>query len=236
MQEKARAEELRRQAEVAESRRKMREFMAQEAERKRDAEAAHRKDLRRAAEERAKKELEEAEQKLREKEERERKERARLEALRREKNWKLATERERARCRLRDRKLWGFGPWTNSRALQRFKSQMEEFDKVKFSEAQPLTIEVVPWPVLTKPLDFEVGQLNWSMVEAFYTSTKREMVSTPAEYNGLLEKTHRMFHPDKWKCLLNTVLDEAQRKSLETAVNVVSQAITPLWRKSKGYD
>jgi hypothetical protein len=113
---------------------------------------------------------------------------------------------------------------------------MEEFDKVKFSEAQPLTVEVVPWPVLTKPFDLKVGQLNWSMVEAFYTSTKREMVSTPAEYNGLLEKTHRMFHPDKWKCLFNTVLDEAQRKSLEAAVNVVSQAITPLWRKSKGYD
>jgi len=237
--EKARVEELRRQAEVAESHRKMREFMAQEAEQKRAAEEARQAELRRhAAEKKAKKEQEEAEQKAREKEEHERKEKARLEALRRARNWKFETEKERTRCRQRDRKLWGSGLWTNTRALERFKSQTEEFDRIKFSETQPLTIEVVPWPVFDEPSDFEVEQLDWSMVGAFWASVKLEMAFTPAEYTSLLEKAHRMFHPDKWKSrgLLNTLLDEALRKSLETAVNVVSQAITPLWRKSRGYD
>ena len=215
----------------------MREFMAQEAEQKCAAEEAHQAELRRhAAEKKAKKEQEEAEQKAREKEEHECKEKARLEALRRARNWKFETEKERTRCRQRDRKLWGSGLWTNTRALERFKSQTEEFDRIKFSETQPLTIEVVPWPVLDEPFDFEVEQLDWSMVEAFWASVK--LAFTPAEYTSLLEKAHRMFHPDKWKSrgLLNTVLDEALRKSLETAVNVVSQAITPLWRKSRGYD
>ncbi|KAJ7143711.1 hypothetical protein C8R44DRAFT_758720 [Mycena epipterygia] len=57
------------------------------------------------------------------------------------------------------------------------------------------------------------------------------------EYGSLVEKVHRMFHPDKWKArgVLTTVMDEELRSSLETAGNVVAQAMTPLWRSSKGY-
>ncbi|KAJ6555120.1 hypothetical protein DFH09DRAFT_856725, partial [Mycena vulgaris] len=73
------------------------------------------------------------------------------------------------------------------------------FDRIKFSEAQPLTFRVIPWPVLTDPLDLDVEQIDWDAVEAFFARAKAQMAANVAEYNGLVERVHRMFHPDKWK-------------------------------------
>ncbi|KAF8218101.1 hypothetical protein K438DRAFT_1525663, partial [Mycena galopus ATCC 62051] len=72
------------------------------------------------------------------------------------------------------------------------------FDKIQFSEAQPLTFRVIPWPVLTNPLDSDIEQIDWNAVEAFFTRAKIQL-ATNAEYHGLVEKVHRLFHPDKWK-------------------------------------
>ncbi|KAF8218106.1 hypothetical protein K438DRAFT_18343 [Mycena galopus ATCC 62051] len=220
--ERAKEEERRRAAEVEESRRKMREFQEQEKARK---SAAEKERMRRQAEEKARREKEEQEREQRETAQRER-----------ERLWKAATEAEEARCEKRDEQMFGAGAWTPLRALERLKLQVAEFEKIKFSEGQPLTFRVIPWPVLTDPLDSDIEQIEWNAVEAFFTRAKIQL-ATNAEYNGLVEKVHRLFHPDKWKSrnLLVTVLDEELRKSLETAGNVVAQAMTPIWRKSRGY-
>ncbi|KAJ7796015.1 hypothetical protein B0H14DRAFT_3552602 [Mycena olivaceomarginata] len=213
--ERAKEEERRRAEEVVESRRKMREFLEQDRARKRAVEEER---LRREAEENARREKEEAERKQREKEEQERKARDRLE---REKRWKAATQAEERRCAQRDQNMWGsVAQWTPAHALERLEFLIEEFNTIKFSEAQPLTYHVIPWPVLADP--YNDGQFGVNV----------------AGYNTLVEKVHRLFHPDKWKSrrLLVTVMDEELRKSLEEAGNVVAQAMTPIWRKSKGYN
>ncbi|KAJ7080599.1 hypothetical protein B0H15DRAFT_856518 [Mycena belliarum] len=232
--ERAREEERRRAAEIADSRRRMEEFQAQERERKRAAEVER---LRREAEERARREKEERERLAREKAERERKEKEAREKREREARWRAATQAEELRCERRDEQMWGAGTWTPIRALARLRLQMDEFDRIKFSEAQPLTFRAIPWPVLTDPLDMDVEQIDWHTVEAFFARAKSQMAANIAEYNSLVERVHRMFHPDKWKArgVLLTVMDEELRASLETAGNIVAQAMTPLWRKSKGY-
>ncbi|KAJ7204816.1 hypothetical protein GGX14DRAFT_459852 [Mycena pura] len=235
---RAREEACRREAEVEESRRKMREFVALERERKRAAEEAARAErLRREAEEKARQEKEERERQAREQEERARVAREARERQKREQRWRAATEKEEARCQNRDRQLWGEGDWTVDRALRRLRIQMDEFDKLKFSEAQPLTFSVVPWPLLTDPLALDLEEITWAAVESFFARMKARMVVDLVEYSNLIERVHRMFHPDKWKArgILATVLDEETRNSLEAAGNVVAQAVTPLWRKSKGY-
>ncbi|KAJ7348090.1 hypothetical protein DFH08DRAFT_960443 [Mycena albidolilacea] len=81
-------------------------------------------------------------------------------------------------------------------------------------------------------------EIDWGAVEAFFLRAKGQFGVNVAGYNTLVEKVHRLFHPDKWKSrrLLVTVMDEELRKSLEEAGNVVAQAMTPIWRKSKGYN
>ncbi|KAJ7263047.1 hypothetical protein C8J57DRAFT_446031 [Mycena rebaudengoi] len=236
-EELARKDKRRRQTELEESRRKMREFQVQEAERKVAEEARRKERRRREAEEKAKREKEEAERKAREKAETERKEREEREKRERAKRWMAATKKEEKRCQLRDIERWGTGEWTEARALERLRALMGEFEKIKFSEEQPLTFEVVPWPMLVDPFDMDVEQIDWNAVEAFFARAKGQLLANPADYKTLVERAHRMFHPDKWKArgLLSTVIDDALRKSLETAGNVVAQAMTPLWRKSKGY-
>jgi hypothetical protein len=209
--EHAEAEERQRQKDLAESRRKLQEMRAKEEERRQAAEKARQEALKRAVESREKA-------------------RKRVEHLR-------ATLRERSRCKARDERLWGKGLWTNVRALERFQVLSEEFVKIQFSESQPLTFEVVPWPVLDNPIRNDSGiNFQWNDVEAFFAYAMQVMV--PTQYRLLVEETHRMFHPDKWRSrgLLNTVLDEELRTSVETLGNIVAQAITPLWRKCRGYE
>ncbi|KAJ7729805.1 hypothetical protein B0H16DRAFT_1775708, partial [Mycena metata] len=73
------------------------------------------------------------------------------------------------------------------------------FEKLKFSETQPLTFGVIPWPVLTDPLALDVEVINWTSVEAFFACAKVQLAVNVTEYNTLVEKVHRMFHPDKWR-------------------------------------
>jgi hypothetical protein len=83
----------------------------------------------------------------------------------------------------------------------------------------------------------DIEEIDWKAVEAFFARVKVQLAANVAEYKSLVEKVHRMFHPDKWRSrgLLATVMDDDLKTSLETTGNVVAQAMTPLWRKSKGY-
>ncbi|KAJ6551780.1 hypothetical protein B0H19DRAFT_178539 [Mycena capillaripes] len=235
-------ERQRTQREQREEERKAKQERERKAKEERERKAKEERERKeKEARERKEKEARERKEKLererKEKEERERKAKEAREKLEREKRWKAATEAEEERCLKRDEILWGAGVWKPARALHRLKIQIDEFEKIKFSETQPMTFRVVPWPVLTDPLDLDIEEINWGAVEAFFASIKVQLAANITEYNALVEKVHRLFHPDKWKArnLLVTVMDDNLRSSLETTGNIVAQAMTPLWRKSKGY-
>ncbi|PBK92685.1 hypothetical protein ARMGADRAFT_1013222 [Armillaria gallica] len=246
--EKKAEAERKRKAELEESKRKVREIQEAEARRKKAEEAAKKKEQERKereqreeqkrkkeAEARRKQEEEAAkkrEQERKEREEREEQER-KQEKARREQAWQEATIKERARLKRRAHSLWGLRQWSNTRALERVQILMDEFEKTKFSESQPATFEIIPWPVLTDPLLLKVEHIDWAGVEEFFAMARAEL--TVAEYKKTVEKLHKMFHPDRWRAraILKTVFDEDLSHTLEEAGNTVSQAMTPLWRASK---
>lgn len=240
-------DQRRREAEEVELKRKeeerLRELrkLEEQAKQRRDAEKAEmkRKEMERLvrlAKERVERERiarEEAEREAKEREEREREE-----ALRRMERYTQAAARERARCQQRDASMWILRTsilWSTWRALERFKRISEEFDDIKFSDDQPLTFESVPWPALQFPSDLTIELIEWKVVEEFFTAVKSVLAMSPGEYKALVEKTHRRFHPDKWRSrrLLTTIADEGVREKLEAAGNAVAQALTPIWRASK---
>ena len=211
----ARDDEFLRRAALEESRRKIAELEADKplweaAAKERTArEKEEPEGIRvRAGSSRAK-EKEEAERKARiiqEVEEKNRKE----EQLRKEQ----ATRGERER-RQRQQQRWAFGPWTTQRALERYKILSEEFDSTKFCADLPLTMEAVPWPVLTPPARFSVADVDWEAVEKFFLGV-RELMGAQ-DYKTIVEKSHRRFHPDRWRSrsLLKTVLDEMERNNMD---------------------
>jgi len=97
----------------------------------------------------------------------------------------------------------------------------------KFSAGNPMTFASVPWPVLRS--SFSVQDVDWDTVEAFFKETQRLL--TPAEFKDLVEKSHRRFHPDRWRSrrLLLSLENETERDLLEVAGSTVAQVITPLW-------
>ncbi|KAJ6534540.1 hypothetical protein B0H10DRAFT_1692741, partial [Mycena sp. CBHHK59/15] len=64
-----------------------------------------------------------------------------------------------------------------------------------FSEAQPLTFYVVPWPVLTTPLNLTMDEIQWDSVDAFFQALQGEVSRT--ECVDLLGELQRLFHPDR---------------------------------------
>ncbi|KAG6865360.1 hypothetical protein C0991_003212 [Blastosporella zonata] len=146
---------------------------------------------------------------------------------------KDATVAEIDRCRQRDVR---FCKWSNSIALKRFLLVLEEFESRSYSETQSLTFGGVPWPTLDNPMAPSFGSsttVTWEKVETFFRYVKNAM--TVQEYRKLVEKVHRLFHPDKWRSrrILEMVHDSDLRRSLESSVNTIAQALTPLWRATK---
>ncbi|CAK5274296.1 unnamed protein product [Mycena citricolor] len=226
--EAAKAEAIARAWKIEEMRRKMAEIDAQEAA-SRAAEADRRECLRQQAA---------AEKQRREQDEERERERQRTEAARqareaeeKRRRWEAATSDEVLRCRNRDRIRWGANNWTPSLALQRLQFQIAEFESIKFSEAQPLTFEVIPWPVLRNPRQLGLDDVSWKAAEDFFASAKRLLAHS--ECTSLVIKVHRTFHPDKWPGKLLTVFEDGLRTQLKDHVNIVAQAMTPLWITSK---
>ncbi|THH17869.1 hypothetical protein EW146_g3025 [Bondarzewia mesenterica] len=95
-------------------------------------------------------------------------------------------------------------------------------------------IDAVPWPLLEAPMKFSVEDVDWAAVEKFFKTVQAHM--RWQDYKIFVEKSHRRFHPDRWSSrgLLNTITDETERSSLDVAANTVAQALTPLWRETKG--
>ncbi len=224
-------EETLRQAELADSIRRMEELRKLEQMEKEEEARKEKQE----AEEILRREREEAERLRRE--QREREDKARQDAETRQRLYKQAVAKEQARCRQRDMQ---FCPnsfiviWHEQRALERFKLVSDEFDSLKFQESQPLTFDCVPWPILVQPRHMTFDAIDWSAVEQFFNAMEK-LLQDQAEYKVLVEKAHRRFHPDKWRArgLLSSVWDDDLRGKLEAAGNVVAQAITPLWVKTR---
>ena len=132
---------------------------------------------------------------------------------------------------------WTSRGWNTSVALERYNHLSEAFDKANFfrgAEGDVVVFESIPWPVLHRPLQFGVEDVDWSAVEAFFKQVKHYMTTT--EYRTLIEKSHKRFHPDRWRSrrVLQCVEDEEEKECLEVAANTVAQALTPLWGELKG--
>ncbi|KAF7798254.1 hypothetical protein EIP86_009471 [Pleurotus ostreatoroseus] len=224
-----------REAELRESLHKMAQFEAEEKRRKQEREETEkraREAAKRAKEECERREREEAARKARE--QREKEEREKKEIEERLERYRSAVASEKMRCKLRDQAHWEQGsPWTPSKSIERFRLVSNEFDELKFSDTQPLTFESVPWPTLLSPYTLRPDDIDWQIVERFFE--KLQLTVTVEEYKILVEKAHRRFHPDKWrsKGLLNTILEGDVRDMIERAGNVVAQALTPIWLKSR---
>ncbi|ESK92546.1 hypothetical protein Moror_4422 [Moniliophthora roreri MCA 2997] len=179
-----------------------------------------------------KKRLEE-ERQAQEKTERERQEKDRVEKILREQEWQRAMVKEEERCRVRDGKQLS-RLWTEASAIERFRTVVEEFEKAKFSDTQPLTFASIPWPVLMNPFSLTPKDVQWSDVEKFFEALRRQ--TDPKTYQTLLTKTQRLFHPDRWsgRGALKTVMQSEIRNSLETTGKRVSQVVTPLWQRNRG--
>ncbi|KAJ6499905.1 hypothetical protein C8R47DRAFT_970689 [Mycena vitilis] len=119
--------------------------------------------------------------------------------------------RERERRQRNER--WAYGPWTTQRALERYKTLCDIFDSTKFSPEDPLTFDIIPWPILQTR--FSIEDVDWAAVEAFFNAVKPHMRSQ--DFAAFVEKSHRRFHPDRWRSrgLLKSVANEAERGCLE---------------------
>lgn len=222
------------EAEIAESIRKLRQL-----EKDRPLWEAQRKQ--REGRERAEEQERLAKAERRRKEE-EQRQREQHEAAEREKRYaqqeaeRLAWEEEARQREIRQRRQrqrWESGPWTTHRALERYRMLSDEFDTTKFTSGQSITFHDIPWPVLRAPAHLTVEDIDWSAVEAFFATVKSHM--RPQDYQEFVEKSHRRFHPDRWRArkLWAAVTDEVERGYLEVAANTVAQAITPIWRAVK---
>ncbi|KAK7687076.1 hypothetical protein QCA50_009576 [Cerrena zonata] len=159
--------------------------------------------------------------------------RARHEKQQREEAKRRAKEEER-RQKQKEHERWLYGTWTPQRALERFKTQSEIFDAAKFTAENPITFYDIPWPILSRPTSYQAQDIDWNSVEQFFLKMKGHMRSQ--DYKALVEKSHKRFHPDRWRArrVLQSVENEEERAMLEIAANTVAQAITPLWREIKG--
>jgi hypothetical protein len=243
-------EETARASAIAESRRKMadlerdRPLWEEQARlrRQREEEEAHAKHQRTQQDARRRNE-----EKMREEHEaRTREDAARVRAEEREREERARRMRE---FRQQDEK-WYRGSWTRQRALDRYRERCAAFDSTKFGRSDPAYFEMIPWPVLTNPMWLGIEDIDWAAVEKFFQSAKLHM--RPDEYRLLLDKSHKRFHPDKWRArgVLASVVDESERSCLEvgayisehlfgcrlcgfTAGNTVAQALTALWADLK---
>lgn len=211
-------EEATRAAAIAESRRKLAELEADrplwEAEARKRAlrQKAEEEAERLKAEERKWAESRRAEE-ARQAEARRRAQEAREQHEEEQRQREEAAKRQRERQQRQQR--WTYGPWTTQRALERYKALSDAFDTTKFNADDPVSFDIIPWPVLTSPARLSVEDIDWNAVEKFFDAVRPHMRTQ--DFKPFVEKSHRRFHPDRWRSrgLLRTVVDEGERGCLE---------------------
>ncbi|TBU33779.1 hypothetical protein BD311DRAFT_735987 [Dichomitus squalens] len=230
-------EDAEHRAAIEESRRKLAEL---EKDRPLWEQEARKREQQQRAEEQARRAREEAERRraaeaaAREEQRRRHAAAAAAQAEERAQAERIRAEREREERRRRERERWSYGPWTATRAIERYKVLCEAFDVAKFTKENPVEFETVPWPVLHSPVTLRVEDIDWASVEAFFEAARRHLRAQ--DYKVFVEKSHKRFHPDRWRArgVLKSLEDEELRGNLEVAANTVAQALTPIWREMRG--
>ncbi|TCD71675.1 hypothetical protein EIP91_005441 [Steccherinum ochraceum] len=148
------------------------------------------------------------------------------------------TPSQRKRQKYTDDPSWSQGDWTPQRAFQWYLHVSHLFDSAKFSPSDPLTFADIPWPILSRPGSYAPQDITWSAVEAFFAALKADADASMGvldEYKKLVEKSHKRFHPDRWRArrVWLGVPEGETKDALEAAANVVAQALTPIWRDIK---
>ena len=231
-------EEAVREAAIQESIRKLREL---EADRPLWEEQARR---RRLHEEEEKREIERRNAKKNKEQQRRAEEesaKARADDARRVENEAIRSRQEREQKRQAalqqakiERKRHKHGPWTAQNAITRYQQLSERFDKTNYHAGEILIFDHVPWPTLARPGTYAVEDIDWKSTEDFFREAKGQM--RDAEYRKLVERSHKRFHPDRWRSrrVLQTVDDLEEKVCLEAAATTVAQALTPLWAAVSG--
>lgn len=150
--------------------------------------------------------------------------------IRREEEKKEAERAQRAQERDARKARWTTGRWTNARAVERYKETSDFFDMARFSEEHPLCIDDVPWPTLRHPNAFSLPEdVDWDSVEHFFEVLKNHMRTQ--EYITLVEKSHRRFHPDRWRSrgLFKSVIDSEERNWMEVGTFTIRSAVLRRW-------
>ncbi|TDL24137.1 hypothetical protein BD410DRAFT_854011 [Rickenella mellea] len=150
--------------------------------------------------------------------------------------------RLRAELRAEEQNASTSGRWTPTRALERYHILSARFDTSSFAAGDPLTFELIPWPVFSPPGQLRVEDITWTRVEDFFARIReclrREHGRAGGEerYRRVVGESHKRFHPDRWRGrnVLVGVEDEEERECLEGAANTVAQALTPLWKEATG--
>jgi flagellar biosynthesis GTPase FlhF len=204
----------------------------EEAARKRAAREAE-EQRRRAAEQRARLAQEEAARRA-QKEEEERREAERAAAEQQAERSSVRRRREQMRTDVLRPYKSRFTVWSNYDAVDRFMKLSDAFDKLNFHRGDLIIFEIIPWPMLNKPGTFGVGEIEWQAVERFFSFARSAI--TPANFKVVVDKTHKRFHPDRWRSrrVLACIDDEEEKECLEMAANTVAQALTPLWKEVTG--
>lgn len=122
--------------------------------------------------------------------------------------------------------------WSARSALERYTQTATQFDSVKYTASNPLIFQSVPWPMLVA--SFTINDIQWNAVEKFFKTVEGYLPRN--EFRDLVEKSHKRFHPDRWRSrrILTSVQDDLERDLLEVAGSTVAQALTPLWKKVTG--
>jgi len=120
--------------------------------------------------------------------------------------------------------------WTPNQALVQYNTLCQAFDASKFAEQKPLALAEIPWPHLSRP-PVSIADIDWDSVGNFFSSVKPLL--TAADYKTLVDKSHKRFHPDRWRARTGAFKyiegSDERRAEVEKKVNMVSQVITPLW-------
>ena len=120
--------------------------------------------------------------------------------------------------------------WTPRKALDRYHKLAAEFDMLRVSEASPLDMSKVPWPVLHTP-GYKLAQVDWSSVEAFFSQA--ELLSggkKSAAWKELLKSSARRFHPDRWRAR-GLIGPHGGGQEVEERVNDVAKVLNPLYKE-----
>ncbi len=215
---------------LAESRRKMAELNAARArERVREKQLGVQEDTRpsaRADHHRAEAEMRRVAEELKQREaEAKLAEEARLRQEKQRRRAEILSEVETER-HLRHEQ-WNSGPWTVTRAIERYKTTCAFFDKANFSdESFPLAFIDIPWPTLKHPSESSAQDVDWQSTNEFFNAL--EPYLRGQAYRNFLKQTLQRFHPDRWSSrnLFLAIPDEDERNEIETG-----QFVAPhLWK------